>query len=381
MSEVTVDSFLEHYGVKGMRWGVRKKEDSTSTPAKSKEPRQNARTKRRRAEREAEAKSYDKEAKELAVQISALKGSTKPGDVKEMQWLQARHDKAVANAEAARGDGLSPRQKKIIKGAAIAAGALAVYGGYRMVQSGQLNASIMQGKAFIQQRGDMPFKRRDILANPDLTPNQIESLVVSHINPDYSALGAQMNCRRCTFAYELRRRGYDVAATRTTTGFGQTAIGLHNATDTTGKNLPSGNLRYRLIKEEFAKQRASRWQTVDTPFQDVVNNLGMGKTKITERYMTDTSDSIFDALSREPNGARGELGMLWAGGAGGHSMAWEIIGGKPYIFDTQRQKRYTAESREWREKILHNIADASYTRLDNIELDTQFLLRWVKDAA
>ena len=36
-----------------------------------------------------------------------------------------------------------------------------------------------------------------------------------------------MNCRRCTFAYELSRRGYDVQATKTLIGTGQDANGMN----------------------------------------------------------------------------------------------------------------------------------------------------------
>ncbi len=51
-----------------------------------------------------------------------------------------------------------------------------------------------------------------------------------------------MNCRRCTFAYEMRRRGYDVAATRTTNGRGQTAVGVYNALNTEGDIAKVGKL-------------------------------------------------------------------------------------------------------------------------------------------
>ena len=44
--------------------------------------------------------------------------------------------------------------------------------------------------------------------------------------------GTKLNCRRCTFAYELSRRGYDVKATRTMKGTGQTYLGVAKATKT-----------------------------------------------------------------------------------------------------------------------------------------------------
>lgn len=47
-------------------------------------------------------------------------------------------------------------------------------------------------------------------------------------HPEYgNSLGSFMNCRRCTFAYELSRRGYDVQATKTLIGTGQDANGMN----------------------------------------------------------------------------------------------------------------------------------------------------------
>lgn len=59
-------------------------------------------------------------------------------------------------------------------------------------------------------------------------------------------------------------------------------------------------------------------------------------------------------------------------------MAWEIVGGKPVIFDTQVRRKYT--SLEDIEKLGNNIAEAGFTRLDNKELNEDFLRRWVKNA-
>ena len=36
MSDISADSFLEHYGVKGMKWGVRKKSTTSNKPKGSK---------------------------------------------------------------------------------------------------------------------------------------------------------------------------------------------------------------------------------------------------------------------------------------------------------------------------------------------------------
>lgn len=77
--------------------------------------------------------------------------------------------------------------------------------------------------------------------------------------------------------------------------------------------------------------------------------------------------------------ARGEISVLWAAG-GGHSMAWEVIDGKPVIFDCQTGDVYKTESDF--ERLAKVVNTAVTTRLDNVEeLNEDFLLRWVEDAA
>jgi len=59
-------------------------------------------------------------------------------------------------------------------------------------------------------------------------------------------------------------------------------------------------------------------------------------------------------------------------------MAWENIKGKIVIFDNQNGKRY-----EGPQEIAHlasMLSDSGITRLDDIPLNSNFLMRWLKDA-
>ena len=49
-----------------------------------------------------------------------------------------------------------------------------------------------------------------------------------------------MNCRRCTMAYEMRRRGYDVTATGSTMATGQHGTGMRKAANTNTKKMDFG---------------------------------------------------------------------------------------------------------------------------------------------
>src|SRR4029077_17292919 len=83
--------------------------------------------------------------------------------------------------------------------------------------------------------------------------------VVAPINPGYGDLGTKMNCRRATFAYEMRRRGYDVKATKSVKGTGQMPLSLLKATDPES-HIKTG--RYATMKalvgESLAKDRWGR---------------------------------------------------------------------------------------------------------------------------
>lgn len=99
-----------------------------------------------------------------------------------------------------------------------------------------------------------------------------------------------------------------------------------------------------------------------------------------------TTEKIFSSLSEQPNGSRGELAVNFSIknlSLGRHSVAYEIIDNKPVIFDCQSGTAYkTAE--ELRKLTVQNgidlLSGASFIRLDDKELDMDFLTRWLKNA-
>jgi hypothetical protein len=195
--------------------------------------------------------------------------------------------------------------------------------------------------------------------------------VVKHINPDYGAIGTKMNCRRATFSYEMRRRGYDVQATRTTNANGQNVMGLLNATSPGKKIQGTGvfNVVSNIAKDEGRSRKGQ-----STPVKDLSKNFAAGGRNKIE--LPSGVKSIFDTLGKQPDGSRGEIGVMWEMG-GGHSMAYEIVKGKPVIFDAQSGKAFTNS-----EKFLDmpRVASAGFTRLDNIDLNHDYLMRWMSNA-
>ena len=241
-----------------------------------------------------------------------------------------------------------------------------------------MNRKVLKGKAFLESKdvGSI-FKKNKDLSNPDFDAHDISTFVVRKINPEYGARGTKVNCRRCTFAYEMRRRGYDVSATKTSNGRGQNFAGLYNVLRPEGEKPVRSGIMSTMTR--MLKEYDSKTEEVSGPFSSAMKKFseGLGEHLI-ESGESDASSAIFSALSKNPNGARGELGVTWKPG-GGHSIAWEIVKGKAVIFDTQSGERFDSP-----EKLAasygKNIAKAAFTRLDDKPLNEDFLLRWLKNA-
>lgn len=259
--------YLEHFGVKGMRWGVRKTTDTKSTKV-----------------------------------------------------------------------GMTPDQVYLATyGAAIATLVLVQYG-LKRADSGRKDA---------KKTGDKEFKQ-DPRLKAKMSVNQLQSKVVHQINPDFGAAGTKMNCRRATMAYEMRRRGYDVQATKSVFASGQGAKGLKSAVGIKTKHeSPWGEKKVGDKPKDFGNASAIK-----------------------------KAEDVFASLSKYPEGARGEVGVGFVMG-GGHSMAFEVVKGKPVIFDTQNGKVYP-NPKAYAE-FTPMVYSAAHTRLDDKPLDQEFLKRWVTD--
>lgn len=387
---IDMEDFIEHFGVKGMKWGVRNEDDPSgknSNKAQSKS-KSNNRAEVKKAEREKKAKVFDDEAARYQKEIDELNKNYKPGAAylktmhnNRINALESQKRRALADAEQVRKNGLTTHQKKVLKGVAITAGILAAYGTYQVIQSGELHRQITRGKAFLDGNGVKSWVKRPELAAKDMSADDIMNNVVRQINPDFHTPGGKMNCRRCTFAYEMRRRGNDVAATRTTNGRGQDFSGLYNALHPDKDNFVNPKTGvFARVGGELLKRKVKPGS--ETPF---LNEIQAASTNKMGRYTihpgnSGLSEGIFNHIaSRNPDRARGELGVQWGLG-GGHSMAWEVINGNTHVFDTQSGRRYsTPKELEAEFAKCGGIASAAYTRLDNVDLNQNFLMRWLKD--
>lgn len=342
MIDDDVREFLEHHGIKGQRWGVRNEEN-------------------KQAKREAKAQKYDVKAKDLGERINKLKGSRNVISKIQVKRLEGKKQTAQESADLKREGKLTKRQKHIAVGAGAALTILAAYGTYSSLQSGNARRLVEKGKSFVTRRGDTPWKVNPKLADPNMDVDGIMNNVVKHVNPDFGKMGTKTNCRRATYAYEMRRRGYDVAATRTTNARGQDTSGFVNVLNPGINLIPPGRagIATRLISEHGKAHQ---------PFTDALENP-YGKHFLLPK-------DIKSSLAKQPVGARGELSVKWRAG-GGHSMAWENVKGKLMVFDNQTGKKYSLDDLDL---FTPHIDEGGFTRLDNLPLNNDFLRRWVKSA-
>lgn len=265
--------------------------------------------------------------------------------VKGMKWGVRKDNRGAGNGQAS-GEGTV-----LAVYATVIAGLLIRQARHEYVDSGKRDAKRInkeEKKSGVKHE----WRKKDSLKG-EKSIDELRDEVMKPVNPGFPRTrGTTMNCRRCTFAYEMRRRGYDVKATKSLSATGQDQGGLMMAT------------RPKSKEQALADIHASPW----------------GKNVIHTRPLdaTGKSAAIFDRLAREPNGSRGELAFSWQFG-GGHSIAYEIVNNKPVIFDNQSSKSWSDKGAFARE-VTPIMGDAAFTRLDNANLNTEMMRRWVTDA-
>lgn len=340
-----LNEHLVHHGIKGQKWGVR---NGPPYP-------------------------LDGEDHSASEKKAGWRKSLDKSDKKDNNKKQERDDDTQKK-------GLTDKQKRAIKiGAGIAVGLLAAYGTYKLADSGELHRLAEKGKEIFQGDRYPGFKRNDAYSQP-MSIDQISNTFLHKINPGYNKIpGTTNNCRRCTFAYELSRRGYDVKATRTLHGTGQTD-------SKTAKFIGADGITLKNISQLFKSTTEKAQEGVEG--SDLSQFVAKELDRLTrreslsfmekDRSITRQSEKIFDALSKMPDGARGELGLKWLCG-GGHSIAWEIVDGKVALFDFQTGTAYRTVD-ELNTLVKPYFAKEGFIRrLDDVELNLDLLRRWVEN--
>lgn len=362
---ITYDDYLMHYGVKGMKWGVRKAEKKAAREVKRQE--KSGKIRKKAAAVDANISDINKQMKALPPGMrSVVKRSMLKSDKKA---LTKTRDQLNEDADRAAKGKLTSKQRTLVAGAVVVG---AIAGGVtlsRMSQSGELNALRLRGEKIVKRK-DSVFNKNEKFSQKFDNPNDLLRTVGKDVNPNYDRLGGKMNCRRSTFAYELRRRGYDVEATTSALGVGQSESGFLNAVNTKEKKRYATTSMSQPVslgrKIATAIDGDKRLKNVETARLSVAKNKGEAIS----------GSQISKLLGNQPNGARGE--MVFNQGGFAHSLAYEIVNNKPYAFDTQKGQAYDLSSDGFSkfQSKWGTTKEINVTRLDNVELDEKFLARW-----
>ena len=269
-----------HYGIKGMKWGIRRyqnEDGSLTTQGK---------------------KRYDSDPANDIEGSAAKKKFT-----------------------------LTDQQKKWVKRGAIAAGlVLAAYGGYKLSQTDfgkdivrnigkKIDAQVYAKK--VDKYKKLEFDEAVGLLKKSRSYTPEEDLKIINQGLFQKKKGASFNCTFCTTAYELRRRGYDVQANFTEQGRASQHV----------KNF----FKNAVIQSDD-----------DIMFKlDSVRLPGLSRDQRRMWKRSKYVDMVSNELAKNGNGARGNLFGYYAQG-GGHSIIWEVVDGKTVFRDGQSGRTYSS---------------------------------------
>lgn len=352
---------LQHHGIKGMKWGVRRYQnpDGSLTAAgrrrydvgEARQTMKDAKADMRSAKKEydrAYNKAYNYSSRHYVSQFTNKKRikesdkrwgdayvkANKYNDTVKKYKTAKKEYKAVKRQS--NDGGLTEGQKKAIKiGAAVAATALVAYGTYKLGAAGKVAKLAKTGLA---KKGLINTKNVPVVGG---NISNIEKQIL-RVNPFYTTVnqGSFMNCGNCTIALEARLRGLPYVAKQ----------------NPHGMTWPSFLSNFKGLSEKSF-----------TNLDDIIDPKNV-KASI-EKGIANAYD----------DGARGAIVFNHNNGA--HFFNWTKEGGKVKFYDAQNPKAdLDGLFKDYKRAIFNSKTTASgvgvetkAVRLDNLEFNDDIL--------
>lgn len=327
--------YLEHHGVLGQKWGVRRFQrlDGTRTAA-GKSRLVNKTNKKHKFVDKAEV-SIDRR-KDAADSVLSMWGATSAAAAMGATMGALTGTGPIG---AALGAGVMSTHLAVISTAATA---------NFIVKDAKAKKAEAKEKKFAEERAQNPIDKKTGFHKKTKEMSPEEDM--ERVNPAYKNWddNTKSNCVLCTMAYELRRRGYDVQAKKATSGYN-------------GTELP---------KDWFpgAKTKESEGSMSDLQITETMKK-GIAP-RISKENKTKMIDNTVSEIQNQKDGARGQITVTWDGSFSGHSVAYANEGGKVVIYDAQANERYEDAAAR---KYLNRCSQVSVMRLDNCDVNVKYI--------
>lgn len=290
---------LSHYGIKGQKWGIRRFQNPDMTWTEEGKIRY--------------GHSSGKQVRLSGQVDSKSRASTKTS-------TQVDHNKAGSNKGEVANLLVSAGISALTLNPIGAATTLYRAGQAASAYSKEKSAEKRIAKAEIDEKTGLPLKKKETTAEQD----------VKAVNPGFKNFNTNTknNCVLCSTAFELRRRGYDVIASKAARGY---------------------------TSDEYGKWFKGLKTESKDPFT-YANSMQMPSRKKGKELF----DWVAPKLLAQGDGARGYLSVQF-GPAAGHSMAYEVKGGQVIVYDGQSGKKKSLQS------VMNASVNVGFSRLDNLE--------------
>lgn len=344
---------LSHHGIIGQKWGVRRYQNRDGSLTAAGKARTGGNSKSAKSG-ESDLRPGTKLTKNRDGSYTYTLSKTHKHTTKEESSDRSAKTDALAVALVGVGGtaaqiALASTTGLVVPAGLAASGLTTIMGASELISGDvkEIKANV-KAKKFEKERKNEPIDKKTGFHKKDHEYTLDED--IERVNPQYNNWdeNTKNNCALCTMTMELRLRGYDVTAKKTTTGYGM-----------------SDEL-------DFFKNSTSKVSKGSMSEKDILNDLKRGVLPIQSREAKkEMVDYTLSEIDKQKDGARGNLSVIWDGTTSGHSVMYMNDKGTPMIIDAQANEKYVGK--EEVTTFLNRANQVNLIRLDDKEINYKYI--------